>query len=151
VKDWLSYDIVRFKIELGVDATVKKHAKWLPHAGCLHSPRTHTTHTAGIVRSVDIHATARYSLSAIEYSTRCSRKIISASLCISKASVSAHLTDLSPSPSVALCVCVSVGKCTVVKTAEWIRMPFGMVSGVSRMMDVLDGVVIVEVEGAVLG
>jgi len=30
-------------------------------------------------------------------------------------------------------------------------MPFGMVSGVSRMMGVLDGVMIVEVEGAVLG
>ena len=30
-------------------------------------------------------------------------------------------------------------------------MPFGMVSGVSRMMGVLDGVVIVEVEEAVLG
>ena len=29
--------------------------------------RTHTTHTAGIVRSVDIHTTACYSLSAIEY------------------------------------------------------------------------------------
>jgi len=30
-------------------------------------------------------------------------------------------------------------------------MRFGMVSGVSGMMGVLDGVVIVEVEGAVLG
>ena len=30
-------------------------------------------------------------------------------------------------------------------------MPFGVVSGVSRMMGVLDGVMIVEVEGAVLG
>jgi len=30
-------------------------------------------------------------------------------------------------------------------------MPFGIVSGVSRMMGVLDGVVIVEGEGAVLG
>jgi len=30
-------------------------------------------------------------------------------------------------------------------------MPFGMVSGVSRMMGVLDRVVIVEVEGTVLG
>jgi len=31
--------------------------------------------------------------------------------------------------------------------AEWIWMPFGMVSGVCRMMGVLDGVVIVEGEG----
>ena len=30
-------------------------------------------------------------------------------------------------------------------------MPFGMVNGVSQMMGVLDGVVIVEVEWAVLG
>jgi len=28
--------------------------------------------------------------------------------------------------------------------AEWIRMPFGVVSGVSRGMGVLDGVVIIE-------
>jgi len=110
---------------------------------------THTTHTADIVLSVDIHATARYSLSAIEYSTGCSNKIISASLCISTASVSAYLTDLSPSPSVGLCVCVRLCVCRKVycgKMAEWIRMPFGMVSGVSRMMGVLN-----RVEGAVLG
>ena len=49
---------------------------------------------------------------------------------------------------VRLCVCRKV-YCG--KTAEWIRMRFGMVSGVSGMMGVLDGVVIVEVEGAVLG
>jgi len=30
-------------------------------------------------------------------------------------------------------------------------MPFGIVSGVSRMMGVLDGVVIIEGKGAVLG
>ena len=76
-----------------------------------------TTHTAGIVCSVDMDATARY------------RKICR-SVCVR------------------LCVCQKV-YCG--KTAEWIRMPFGMVSGVSRMMGVLDGVVIVEGEGAVLG
>ena len=37
------------------------------------------------------------------------------------------------------------------KTAEWIRVPFGIVSGVSRIMGVLHRVVIVEGEGAVLG
>ena len=37
------------------------------------------------------------------------------------------------------------------KTAHWIRMPFGVVRGVGRGMGVLDGVVIVEGEGAVLG
>ena len=37
--------------------------------------------------------------------------------------------------------------------AEWIQMPFGMVSEVGRMMGVLDGmgVVIMKGEGAVLG
>jgi len=33
-----------------------------------------------------------------------------------------------------LCVCVYHGK-----MADWIRMPFGMVSGVGREMGVLDG------------
>jgi len=63
----------------------------------------------GIVRSADIHTTARYS-----------------KICWS--------------------VCVRLYVCRKVycgKTAEWIRMPFGIVSGVSRMMGVLDGVVIV--------
>jgi len=35
--------------------------------------------------------------------------------------------------------------------AEWIRVPFGVVNGVDRGMGVLDGVVIVEGEGAVFG
>ena len=37
------------------------------------------------------------------------------------------------------------------KMADWIRMLFGMVSGVSRGMGELDGVVIIEGEWAVLG
>jgi len=37
------------------------------------------------------------------------------------------------------------------KTAEWIWIPFRVVGGVARVMDVLDGVVIVKGEGAVLG
>jgi len=37
------------------------------------------------------------------------------------------------------------------KMAEWIRMPFGMVSRVCRGMGVLDGVFIVEGEGGVFG
>jgi len=58
------------------------------------------------------------------------------SLCISVLlSESKHyVTELSSSPSVSLCVCRSVGrsvrKVYCGKTAEWIRMPFGMVSGV---------------------
>jgi len=51
--------------------------------------------------------------------------------------------DLSPSPSVGLCVGRSVGlsvrKVYCGNTAEWIRMPFGMVSGVGQGMGVLDG------------
>ena len=51
-----------------------------------------------------------------------------------------------------MCVSVrqSVQKVFCDKMAKWIRMPFGMMSGVSRGMGVLDGVVIVEGEGAVL-
>jgi len=52
-------------------------------------------------------------------------------------------------------VCVSVGlsvqKVYSGKTADWIQMPFGMVSGVGRGMGVLDGVVIVEGEGLFQG
>jgi len=82
--------------------------------------------------------------------------IISATLSINIESVSANGVDLSPIPSVGLsvslsvCVCVS-GKCIVAKTADLIRMTFRMVSGVGQGMDVLDGTVIVEGEGAVLG
>jgi len=37
------------------------------------------------------------------------------------------------------------------KTVDWIRIPFGVVSGVSRGSGVLDGVVIVKGEGVVWG
>jgi len=37
------------------------------------------------------------------------------------------------------------------KTAEWIRMPFEVAIGVGRRMGVLDGMVIVQGEGAVFG
>ena len=37
-----------------------------------------------------------------------------------------------------LSVCLSVRKIYCGKTADWIRMPFGVVSGVSRGMGVLD-------------
>jgi len=52
--------------------------------------------------------------------------------------------------SVCLSVCLSVRKVYCGKTADSIWMPFRVVSGVGRLMGVLDGVVIVE-EGAVLG
>ena len=48
-------------------------------------------------------------------------------------------------------VCPSVRKVYRGKTAEWIRMPFGMVSDVGRGMGVLDGVVIVEGKGQFWG
>jgi len=51
--------------------------------------------------------------------------------------------------SVGLSVCLSVRKVYCGKTANWIRMPFGMVIGVGRGMGVLDGVVIVEVKGQI--
>jgi len=53
--------------------------------------------------------------------------------------------------SVCLLVCRSVRKVYCGKTADWIQMPFGMVSGVGRGMGVLDGVVIVKGKGLNLG
>jgi len=43
---------------------------------------------------------------------------------------STHATDLSPSPSVCLSVCLSVQKVYCDKTAERIRMPFEVMSGI---------------------
>jgi len=63
---------------------------------------------------------------------------MSALLSINIASVSALLTDLSPRPSVSLCVLLSVWKVYCGKTADCICMPFGVVSGVGREMGVLD-------------
>ena len=65
--------------------------------------------------------------------------IISASLFINIVSVSALLTDLSPGPSFGLCVCLSVRKVYCGKTADWIQMPFEVVSGVCRGMGILNG------------
>jgi len=47
-------------------------------------------------------------------------------------------------------VCLLVWKVYCGKTADWIQMPFWVVSGVGRGMGVLDGVEIVKGEGAVL-
>jgi len=66
--------------------------------------------------------------------------------CVAIQSIQRIGTDLSPSSSVGLSDrWVNYGK-----TARWIWMPFGMVNGVGRGMGVLDGVEIVEGEGAVL-
>ena len=51
---------------------------------------------------------------------------------------SCRLSHLSVNLSVSVCL---PGKCTVAKTADRIWMPFGMMSGVSRGIDVLDGLV----------
>ena len=52
-------------------------------------------------------------------------------------------------------MCQSVGLCVwkvyCGKTADLIQTLFGLVSGISRRIGVLDGVVIVKDEGAVLG
>jgi len=58
-----------------------------------------------------------------------------------------RLDHLSVCLSVCLCDCVRKVYCG--KTADCIRMPFGVARGVGRGMGVLDGVVIVEGEGAV--
>jgi len=51
-------------------------------------------------------------------------------------------------------VCVSVGLSVQTvysgKTADWIQMPFGMVSGVGQEIGVSDGVVIIKGEGQFL-
>jgi len=59
-----------------------------------------------------------------------------------------HLANLCV--PVCLSVCLSVRRVYCGKTAERIRTPFEVVSGVGRGMGVLDGVVIVKGEGAVL-
>ena len=46
-------------------------------------------------------------------------------------------------------ICRSIASCG--KTADWIRMRFGVVSAVGRGMGVLDGVEIAQWEGAILG
>jgi len=53
-------------------------------------------------------------------------------------SVSANGIDLSSILPDGLSACLSVLKVYCGKTAEWIQMPFGMVSGVGRGMGVLD-------------
>ena len=72
--------------------------------------------------------------------------ITSASLSINVARTHAVLTDLLPIPPVSLCrlVGLSIQKVYCGKTANWIRIPFGMVSGVSRGTGVLDGMVIIK-------
>jgi len=50
-----------------------------------------------------------------------------------------------------LSVCLSVRRVYYGKTADWIRIPFRVVSGVGRGMGVLDGLVIVEGERADFG
>ena len=62
---------------------------------------------------------------------------------------SCRLAHLSVCVFVSVCLCGGQ-KVFCGKTADWIRMLFGMVSGVSRGMGVLDGVMIIEEEGAVL-
>ena len=59
--------------------------------------------------------------------------------------------DHSPGPSVGLSVGLSDRKVYCGKMADWIQMPFGVVSGVSRGMGVLDGSGYRQGDGAVLG
>jgi len=79
------------------------------------------------------------------------KPITSASLSVSIALQSAHLTEHFPGPSVCRSVGRSVCKVYCGKTANWIWMSFGVVSGVGRRIGVLDGVVIGKGEGSVLG
>ena len=65
---------------------------------------------------------------------------INASLFINIASIRRILINHSHRLSVVLSVCLSVRKMYCGKTTEWIQMLFGMMSGVTRGMGVLDGV-----------
>jgi len=68
--------------------------------------------------------------------------IISALLSVSIADIRSIFTNHLPRPSlgmsVGLSVCLSVQWVVCGRTAECIRMSFGVVSGVGRMMGVLD-------------
>ena len=78
--------------------------------------------------------------------------VFSASLCISIVSGALMLrTCRLPHLCVSVCVSVCVQKVFCGKAAERIRMPFGVVSRVSRGMGALDGGGDRQREGAVLG
>jgi len=81
------------------------------------------------------HKNGQVTLNFATHSSYC----FSVSLFVNIANESAILTDLSPRPSVCLCVCLSVRKMYCGKTADWIRMRFGVVNGVGQGMGVLDG------------
>jgi len=123
VKDWLSCDIVRFKIEVGVDAKCTVKTRKMATTAC------NIACSSKLLQPVAIRNAyrGRGHCTLCRHTRHCK---ICRSVCVR------------------LCVCRKV-YCG--KTAEWIQMPFGIVSGVSRMMGVLDGVVIVEGKGAVLG
>jgi len=76
------------------------------------------------------------------------RRSLSIQQCVSVIGI-----DLSLIPYLALCVsiCLSVRKVYYGKTADWIRMRFGVVSGVGRGTGVLDGSGDRQREWAVLG
>ena len=61
------------------------------------------------------------------------------------------LTGLSPSQSVGRSVSLSVRRVNCGKKADWIWMPFGVMSGVGRVMGVFDGGGDRRREGTVLG
>jgi len=77
--------------------------------------------------------------------------VLLARRCLSLAIVSANGVDLSPIPSVGRSVCLCVRKVYYCgKTADWIRMPFGMVCGIGQGMGILDWVGNRRRKGAVL-
>ena len=87
-------------------------------------------------------------VNCLELSCRITKYIISASLSIS---IVRGTLMLRTCRLAHLSVGLSVRKVYCGKTTNWIRMLFGMVSGVGQGMGVLDGVVIVKGEGAVFG
>ena len=78
----------------------------------------------------------------------------SAVICIISASLTINIIERKRSwnrpVAYSVCLVLRSRECTG-RTTDWIRMPFGVVSGVSREIDVLDGVHVPRVEGEVLG
>jgi len=63
----------------------------------------------------------------------------SLSIQVLQQSVSSIGIELSPIPCVGRSVCRSVRKVYCDKTADWIPIPFGVVSGIGRVIGILDG------------
>jgi len=91
-----------------------------------------------LLRGLGVASKSSFRLSHLFASLLARRSLVTISIIERKSSLGVNL-------SLIPCVCLPVRKVYCGKTADWIRMPFGVVSGVGR------GMVIVEWEGGDLG